>query len=854
MGIVAAAGCHVSEQQATPTSYAVSGSVTGLQGVLQLQNANTTLAITQDGPFAFGGLADGTAYAVRVAAQPVEQACSLANPNGTVQGANVTNLAVTCTHLPMGPFSISGTVTGQSGTLVLQNNGESVTVAPTTHGFKFPTALAPGAAFNVTVLTPPTGQLCTVTHGSGSVDHANIANVAVVCAAGAYSISVTLSGASGPVSVQNEHQEVLQFASNGSAAFATAYAFNAPFSVQVTAQPNDQACTLQPQSGQVRANIPMQARCVSLVPLSVSVSGLQGQLVLQAGGDSLTFTGPGGNQNQTFASLRAPGSAYAVAIVQQPNGQACSVPAAGTVQAGGSRVQITCANLHTLSVTTLYAASAWTLGNNLGDSIVLPAGNANATFATPYAAGTLYRLNIQQQPNGQRCVTSASQGMVPDANLVVPYTCKSAYALGAGVNHLSGGSLVLKNDLGDALTFTQDGAQVFNTSYAAGDNFRVTVLQQPANQLCFLDSASGVINSPNTQVAIHCAWAATQFLGQPNASTQSPGAAPTGQSVFSPVGNAVWTGSQLFLPDTGANRVLGFAGMPSGNAPSASILMGQVNFNGAGSSAGSQGLQGPAGLAGDDNFLVVADRDNNRLLRYNGAPSGLHVAADGVLGQVDFASTASACGQGNVSNPVAVTLQGNLLLAAEVGGNRVLGWQLPGAQAASLVLGQPDFSTCTSQSTANSSGTTAPNGVWSNGSRLLVADTGHHRVLFWNTFPTTPGQAADGALGQANLQSSSAAADANGLDTPAAVTSDGTQVWVADAGNHRVLRWDTWPTASGAPADFVYGQRGFAAGSCNNGNSTAPDATTLCNPRGVAQVPGGLLVTDSGNHRFVLYP
>ena len=40
---------------------------------------------------------------------------------GTVSGANVTSVAVTCTTIPT--YSVGGSVTGLSGTVVLRNNG-----------------------------------------------------------------------------------------------------------------------------------------------------------------------------------------------------------------------------------------------------------------------------------------------------------------------------------------------------------------------------------------------------------------------------------------------------------------------------------------------------------------------------------------------------------------------------------------------------------------------------------------------------------------------------------------------------------------------------------------------------------
>ena len=79
-------------------------------------------------------------------------------------------------------FSVGGTVSGLSGTLVLQNNGGDNYTDSGYSRFAFNTLIAQGAPYNVTVLTQPTGQSCTVTNGSGIMGEANVSNVAVSCA------------------------------------------------------------------------------------------------------------------------------------------------------------------------------------------------------------------------------------------------------------------------------------------------------------------------------------------------------------------------------------------------------------------------------------------------------------------------------------------------------------------------------------------------------------------------------------------------------------------------------------------------------------------------------------------------
>jgi hypothetical protein len=89
-------------------------------------------------------------------------------------------------------YSVGGTVSGLSGTVVLQDNGGDNLSVSANGSFTFATQLASGAAYGVSVLTSPSGQSCTVAGGSGTVGTANVTSVAVTCAA---------SGGGGPLTV-----------------------------------------------------------------------------------------------------------------------------------------------------------------------------------------------------------------------------------------------------------------------------------------------------------------------------------------------------------------------------------------------------------------------------------------------------------------------------------------------------------------------------------------------------------------------------------------------------------------------------------------------------------------------------
>lgn len=83
-------------------AYTVGGSVSGLAGgglMLSLNGGAQTLPAATNGSFAFPlGLSSGASYAVTVAAQPPGNECAVANGDGTIASADVTDVAVSCSN------------------------------------------------------------------------------------------------------------------------------------------------------------------------------------------------------------------------------------------------------------------------------------------------------------------------------------------------------------------------------------------------------------------------------------------------------------------------------------------------------------------------------------------------------------------------------------------------------------------------------------------------------------------------------------------------------------------------------------------------------------------------------------
>ncbi len=201
------------------------------------------------------------------------------------------------------------------------------------------------------------------------------------------------------------------------------------------------------------------------------------------------------------------------------------------------------------------------------------------------------------------------------------------------------------------------------------------------------------------------------------------------------------------------------------------------------------------------------------------------------------------------------------LFVCDTGHHRLLIWTTPPARdgaAADLVIGQPDFSSegRNGKASANGSSLNVPTGVAASEGVLAVADAWNHRVLIWNTYPTRSNQPADVVLGQSNfsdVQSNRGTfeAKADTLNWCYGVAIHSGALYVADTGNRRVLKWNSIPQSNGTPADLVLGEADFVTRDENAGR--APDAVGMRWPHGIAVHEGRLLVADAGNNRVMIW-
>lgn len=219
-----------------------------------------------------------------------------------------------------------------------------------------------------------------------------------------------------------------------------------------------------------------------------------------------------------------------------------------------------------------------------------------------------------------------------------------------------------------------NGGRGANTLSAPGaianDGQRLFILDSTNRRLLIYNS---IPTSNNTSADV--------VIGEPSFSTMTIACTQTDLGE-QPLGLYVG-GGKIIVGDTFGNgsngdRVLIWNSIPTTNNAPADVVVGQTSFTSCTGSTGSTRLNDPFNVFVDNKErLMIADRNNRRILIYNTIPSSNGASADSVIGQSNFTNNSVNQGQ---SSPGANTLSGarmmttfdNKLFVGDGDNNRVL--------------------------------------------------------------------------------------------------------------------------------------------------------------------------------------
>lgn len=261
----------------------------------------------------------------------------------------------------------------------------------------------------------------------------------------------------------------------------------------------------------------------------------------------------------------------------------------------------------------------------------------------------------------------------------------------------------------------------------------------------------------------------------------------------------------------------------------------------------------PADCFSADGKFFVADASANRVLIWNAVPTG-DTPADVVVGQPDFTTGTSGLSDSTMAGPVRVRAAGGKLFVLDNGNARCLIWNsIPTTNgvAADVVVGAPDFTTLAGAATQTEFG--FGTGLWTDGTRLAIGDATNSRILVWNSIPTANGAPADFVIGAPDFTTIDESPEA-GPKSPAAMESDGTNLFVADRTFNRVLIYSPFPTANGALPSGVLGQPDLMETDPNaDPDGSGISRRVMNGPLGLLVFGTQLIVADSANNRLLAF-
>lgn len=392
-------------------------------------------------------------------------------------------------------------------------------------------------------------------------------------------------------------------------------------------------------------------------------------------------------------------------------------------------------------------------------------------------------------------------------------------------------------------------------------NVRVQVISEAAPHVGFAARA-------RAGAAASCGygpWRPKTILGAPSpGGLLLPDARPTASTLYGPRG--VWLDDRhVIATDTGNHRVLIWHGRPDRAGAPADVVLGQRDAATEGPADAGRGprngMRVPTGVLVAGGRLVVCDAWHHRLLVWDRVPQRSGTPPDHILGQPGPLDVEPNAGRSATSAtfywPFGIGLIDGRFYVCDTGNRRVLAWAdgIPlDGRGADVILGQPDAHS-RSENRGGDAGPDSfrwPHAIAGTGSGgIVVADAGNHRLLRWDAHPLAD-RPADGVLGQPDLHTAAEfpyGSQEGRLRFPYGAAG-GPGLAVADTANNRLLVWDEFPAADVAP-DVVLAQPDRASSGENRWEAVGDD--TLCWPYGVARWGNELAIADSGNNRVVLW-
>ena len=165
---------------------------------------------------------------------------------------------------------IGGTIEGVYGTVVLTLNGVAgEDLYLTTDGkFQFPLALPIATGYQAIVKSTPAGETCTLKNDTGTTAGPDVTSIVVQCST-QFTVGGTVTGATGPLVLQNNGGDNLTVNGSGKFTFATPLYIQHAYDVTVLTAPLGQSCDVSNGSNTLVAPVTNVAVTCTTLPFTL---------------------------------------------------------------------------------------------------------------------------------------------------------------------------------------------------------------------------------------------------------------------------------------------------------------------------------------------------------------------------------------------------------------------------------------------------------------------------------------------------------------------------------------------------------------------------------------------------------
>ncbi|MCG6150633.1 LamG-like jellyroll fold domain-containing protein [Leptospira bandrabouensis] len=824
-------------------SFVVNAQVTGILGTLGAGNelkltldGSNTINVTADGTFPFPGtyLSGGT-FSISVdnpGGIITTGVCTLSSGTITVANGNYT-IPVNCSNA----FLIGGTVSSPGGTttsiisgsvtLDLINTGgtpfvtqQTVVNAGTTN-FSFPSTIPGGSDYQIVVSSSAPNQICTMTAGATHTGTTSDQGSAIVnCSLPTPSFSPvtgTVFNDDGTVTLStlipgSEYRYTL---GNGGQVDPTCATGTITTNTVTIADTNQAVIkAIHCKVGWTESTV--QTSTYTLKVATPTPSLATGSLMNS--GDSVSFSTttsgstwvckdsaagtPADPVCGATASTCSSGTAGNYVFPTPGSSQNVKVRMCKENYIGSDILSLNYQpNVYTVGgtinlLTIPFGLNTFVLQNNASDDLII-AGNGTFTFNTALPTGTNYAVTVLSGPQNpwQTCSVTGGNGTVSTTAITnIDISCSvnnysmsgnitSTVALPAGLTVTNGIDSI--NVPGGATTTPIS----FSTPIASGTNYDISITAEPQGYVCAIQSNySGTVLGTNiTNVAVNCVagyrYANTITAKKPaplqihyyrglvgtaagQAGAGSADAIGTSAS-FSNIRGVTFDGTKGYIADYGNHKIRIFN--PTTSA--VSTLVGDGTIGNTAGSGSVSALNGPRGITTDGTYLYVAEIDGNRIKRtlistgYTETFAGDNSTVTPSNGNVDSTDPLLA----RFGNPAGIVFDDEKLYITERGNSAIRVIKLRTREVSTLSIGG-DLN--------------QPEGLTVVGDYIYAVNIGTHNITKTHKVTgVTTVFAGSSTVGFVDGVGTNAS-----FNMPHGITHDGTFLYVADYGNHRIRR------------------------------------------------------------------